>query len=961
MENNNKLSYEQNISYIAKNLDSEGVEIERAIDEANEYAKENSDANPLTDIFSEFNVDTRHAYKMSLAEHLKAQVPIKKIINTANAINCLSKSRNTKLNHEAGLRTLSWVILRLTRQTRVEHIDEKLLTSTLLQLKTASGSFQEKISERYQQSARHFAKVLNELHPASKSGTCFLKTIAVPRGVSYASHVRKLSYLKWHDYFEEYLGTLLLATTKEQRSAFKKFVNYLEHVEAAQEPEVYLCNQSNYSFLQYLEGNKARGIKAAATTMYDFCAHIIREKLTVHEDGEDTALAKQLLSRSEYDRVMRNKVKQDKKKPKPAESTKEIMPTKLILMCKDILTEDDHKWSKSLDSQYFDWLNEDTGNYQRIWCPSLTNLILMQLELPLRKIQAKSLDSGEGDEYKYDVTSQAWVENTSPHANYWLNHEAIAQSRGVLRRVETAKGDSLVLYVNTNKTQDREHAFSETSGYEIPWNNIAVINIVKKQLDWLEVYHPVDKPQDFGSLPTTVFGKKPTKSALEMIPDRFYLFRCKLNNSNALDGPPQEHIIVEFWNELMKELDKRVKELGEDFNIITKEVVSNNAYISLFTPHGLRVSGLTSFYKAGVPIEILSKLVAGHKSLFMTFYYLKLSSEDITETLTEASKKIENNQQAEFKKFLRSVAYDEASKYMHTHKHFPSDSWSSITKGLWEVTSLGICPNAGTLCNEGGPLLKKSNKAKKAVFGPVEGGEGNCIRCRFLITGEAFLIPLMLYGNKLLADAKKLSIKEEKHRKMLEELYSQRSKIAKQSGFSTIPDDLKVEINAAERLLEKATVELDGVLNNLHPTHTITERIRKGIRTGTELIEKKDGDEDDLAYEHISKFKQLNCLVQASRLYPHVADDDLERERDQFIDKVLFQLGKTPISFAPLTDEEKQKASDAFGNYLVSKLNDNELTALESNQAVSLDMLASDIKFDELAEQSSDMLAITTE
>lgn len=961
MGHNNKLTYEQNISYIARNLEAQGDIIERAIDDVIEYASKNSSVYPFTDILSAFNADTRHAYKMSLAEYLKNTAPIITVINTANAIRCLSKSRNAKLSQEAGLRTFSWVIFRLTRQTIIERIDEKLITSTLLQLKSPSGSFKDKVSERYQQSARHFAKVLNELHPASKDGTCFLKAVAVPRYGSAESRVRKSSFPKWGSYFEQYLGELLLATTKEQYAAFKKFLSYLEYVEADQEPEVYLCNQSTYSFLQYLEDNKARAIKSTATLMYDFCAYIIREKLTVNEDGEDTALARQLLSRSEYDRVIRNKVKQDKQKPRPTESTKEIMPTKLILMCKDILTEDDHKWPKSLDSQYFDWLNKDTGDYESVWCPSLTNLILVLLELPLRKIQAKSLDSGEGDEYKYDVTSKAWIENTSPHANYWLNHEAVAQSRGFLRRVETANGDSLVLYVNTNKTQDREHAFSETSGYEIPWNNIAVINIVKKQLDWLEAYHPVDKPQDFGSLPTTVFGKKPTKAAIEMIPDRFYLFRCKLNNLNAIDAPPQEHIIVEFWNELMKELDKRVKELGEDFNIITKEIVSNNAYKSLFTPHGLRVSGLTSFYKAGVPIEILSKLVAGHKSLFMTFYYLKLSSEDITETLTEASKKIENNQQAEFKKFLRSVAYEEASKYMHTHKHFPSNNWSSITEGLWEVTNLGICPNAGTLCNEGGPLLKKSNKAKKAVFGPVEGGEGNCIRCRFLITGEAFLIPLMLYGNKLLADAKKLSLKEEKHRKKLEELYSERSKIAKQSGFSTIPDDLKVEINAAERLLEKATIELDGVLNNLHPTHTITERIRKGIRTGTELIEGKESDEDELAYEHISKFKQLNCLVQASRLYPHVADDDLERERDQFIDKVLFQLGKTPISFAPLTDEEKKKASDAFGNYLVSKLDDNELTALESNQVVSLDMLASDIKFDELAEHSSDVLAIKTE
>jgi len=154
---------------------------------------------------------------------------------------------------------------------------------------------------------------------------------------------------------------------------------------------------------------------------------------------------------------------------------------------------------------------------------------------------------------------------------------------------------------------------------------------------------------------------------------------------------------------------------------------------------------------------------------------------------------------------------------------------------------------------------------------------------------------------------------------------------------------------------------LDDVLNNLHPTHKIISSIRKGNSKSNDLAEYQGETKDDIGYEDISKFKQMNCLVQAARLYPHIVDPDLERERDQFIDKVLFQLGKTPISFAPLTDDEKKAAADAFGNYLVSRLSDNELTALESNQTVSLETLITDTKFKELTDIGSSDILLTSE
>ena len=47
----------------------------------------------------------------------------------------------------------------------------------------------------------------------------------------------------------------------------------------------------------------------------------------------------------------------------------------------------------------------------------------------------------------------------------------------------------------------------------------------------------------------------------------------------------------------------------------------------------------------------------------------------------------------------------------------------------------GECPNGGTLCHIGGPLLSK----KHNVYGPVPGGSRNCVLCRFFVTGPRFL------------------------------------------------------------------------------------------------------------------------------------------------------------------------------------------------------------------------------
>ena len=77
---------------------------------------------------------------------------------------------------------------------------------------------------------------------------------------------------------------------------------------------------------------------------------------------------------------------------------------------------------------------------------------------------------------------------------------------------------------------------------------------------------------------------------------------------------------------------------------------------------------------------------------------------------------------------------------------------STYINSEWPLASLifkdyGICPNAGEKCNEGG--IKEDDIASAKLTAVQAGylGISNCLRCKFFITGPAFI-----GGLKMLAD-----------------------------------------------------------------------------------------------------------------------------------------------------------------------------------------------------------------
>jgi hypothetical protein len=748
-------------------------------------------------------------------------------------------------------------------------------------------------------------------------------------------------YAKWVELAEEWFDTLHVKVTKGHRKALTVFISELESFgDRGHDPLVFLSQPSCKAVVANLKRNHPNRYIEFMRYIYKFTYWILIEYMTKQDDEDDepVCLGYPLLSNHEYSLLVEKGSADDQ----PSQSVKVVLPTKYVYLLKEILTENDFEWPKSLTREYFDYLGAD-GKYTSVWVPTNTYLYLMMLELPLRKIQVAVLDSGEGDDEQYDLASQAWKKNRGVHANYWAALNAVRPQRGVITKIISHSTESVGLYINTNKTKDRDVRYGPESGYIIPWSNQLIIKYVSELRDWQELYNPVKGPTKYADIPNNVLSdSKPSQSVIDESPDRFYLFRSPLTSSGHFPfSPPTNNVLIKFWWSLMEELEKRLRLQGDDSEIVLKRNESTGQVEqTIFSPHGLRVTGLTSLSEAGVPIEILSKIIAGHSSILMTIYYIKYNAGHITEVLNNAKKSIEDNAKENMRLWLKTASFEEAKRFTATND---SDGLQEMLANrnlaaLWQGSALGICPWGGTRCSDGGPLLKRGGKNRSNEHGPVEGGAKNCVRCRHLITGEPWLIELWLHCNSLLEQSTTISREVSDLRRKYETLLLKRREFAINSTTHLIPPSLIAEIKMFEALIDKKSQEVDDVLLNAHATHNLIEQIKliqsKNVDSSTtenEISMISNSEVDDLDYIETTKFFAQDALTQASRIYPHIADARVEQERNQFMDQILYNNCIAPISLSPLTPEQKSSASDALARLLLSRVGARECENLHNN------------------------------
>lgn len=609
---------------------------------------------------------------------------------------------------------------------------------------------------------------------------------------------------------------------------------------------------------------------------------------------------------------------------RPAEAKSRPLPMRLYRMTREILAEGETGWP-GRTGLCRETIIDHIGMATTIYCPVMPTLFLSLFELPLRVGQMKRLDSGEGDVERFDADVMSWCRNTGPSAGYWAKEPGNDVNRGYAHRLD-GQPPITGFAVNTNKTG---------SPYVVPWQNEELHRMLFRLKIWQETYNPISSP--IGPILYVDGADDAEAGKLDDYPEIFPLFRLPVDRRSGRQGcPPNGRRTNEFWQQLMAELERRWNETNapeDHIKIVSRQEKTGQPYGAKYNPHGLRVAGLTLMVQTKVPIEVVSKLVAGHKTILMTLYYAKLDPASVHAALEEAAQSREAEMVAASVRDFKSMAFEAAQRraaFISDDGLRAATAMDPTNKMLWSDTGLGICPWDGTRCADGGPILrrdKRPNGSEFNLYAPVEGGERNCVLCRHFVTGPAWRTPLWLYGTKLTRQLASKAARIGQLQQEVDQLYlrattgdGQRQRVSR-------------EIERHELEINRLSHEQETLGKAIWNVHRLLE-----ICTDIDASQTPDGSQDGalivndqtsvVEYVGVSEFEQAAIITAAGRIYPVVQDAEAEAARDRFLDAVLWHSGGQPLTLAPLSEEAKRRGLDALASLILQRVEREEIAAL---------------------------------
>jgi hypothetical protein len=559
-------------------------------------------------------------------------------------------------------------------------------------------------------------------------------------------------------------------------------------------------------------------------------------------------------------------------------SVRTALPSRMTRELLQILIEDDWAWARQ-QRQDFVSVTED-GVERDEWCRVRASALALLLLLPLRPFQVRMLESGEGD--TQNCRNGEWVANEGPHAPKLKK----PVRRGVLRAFPVPTDKTITgFFINTNKSVDRLPG-EEERGYEIPWQHEQAIRVIEELRDWQERYNPVEQ-----SLPWSEIDEELIRLATKMRPDgAFFLFRDP--NGHTPNQPLTYGRLKGLWVKLLAELERRYAQRGERLPsgapiLLTKRVTNRKGktvIVALFDLHSLRVSLITMLSTEGkVPLETLSRCIAGHASILMTLYYVKDVGQT-AECMAEASKKIDAASQQQFARFLRSQ--DRKAAGIVSNDPLAITLLDQQPEVSWKFMSMGVCPVGGTMCAKGGPPLP----GQPGKHGPVPGGSQNCARCRFFLTGPAFLYGLASEFNltslRLEKSATEWRTAQAERRALEDERFD-----TEQAG--SVFDEAKLA--RAHGRVETAETRVLALAENLQALSTLVERSAATqasvSSSGLNLV--LGGTLGDLkaVVRETQRLELLDAVCQAATLHPNSEELEASLRRNVELHQLLDRRG----------------------------------------------------------------------
>ncbi len=546
-----------------------------------------------------------------------------------------------------------------------------------------------------------------------------------------------------------------------------------------------------------------------------------------------------------------------------------------------------------------------------LWSPVRSVAIYVKLEVALRTHQVRFLDSGEGDTWRYvwDAQGGRFERNDTPFAP---DSEARPSQRGVFHRQADAKGAGL--FINTNKTADINKD-EDKKGYVIPWTNVELLYWLEKLRNWQERYNPVDGPMPWTKLEARYFSARPAEVLLAERSPAFFLFREPTDQQRNRAKPVLDGNLQTLWYKLLIRLeaelvkDEEKDSLGNPIRLVNPD--GDGTYFPL---HAMRVSLITGLImEGGLPIEVVSKLIAGHHNLIQTIYYTKIGIDHMNKLMADAELKMTENEARGHKIFLMRHGRDEINQ------RFASVSEDGVTAAMNQQSEAGfvfddkgICPVGCAMCDVGGEKLNEAKSRNDYASVPGYPRERNCIRCRFFLTGPAWLPALNAKFNHISYEAMLAAERYNHFSEQVAALEEQRAECEAKGSLFTGSFDLEKK----SALLEAETQSLDRWVTDLQSIQRLILRCieinRNAAKDGLQLV--AAGTLFDIQTALTVTESELHSIEVQCRnavIYPEIDGRQPTIRRSQLLDALL-HANKKPLLFSRLSVEQQLQAGNAM-------------------------------------------------
>ena len=765
---------------------------------------------------------------------------------------------------------------------------------------------------------------------------------------------------EWKAYTEEWIKTVIrgkLETLAALSSFFKKYIIAMNLTRSVQEfvSKTYEVPDF-YEILYSAHGEQTVALKKAKK-LVAFIDWILEEKCSVEDDYGKTLIP------AEFHNPLTKYLPDHVESYNKSESDKNVLPYRYIKELRNMLVPTDAlnfrdltlaqeltdssrsggDWyivdksivdESDLDCVYrkrkasaYEIKNKDCSEYvYEMWCPVRTICLLTKLMLPIRTYQARMLDSGEMDTYKYVQTDKykygKWVRNDSPLSQ---GTDRKTCEKGVLRKFidPTTNLEMTGFFINTNKTADINKDEAD-KGYNMPWQYEEMQYWLAKLRDWQQKYNPISRPTAWTELTVTQLGQPKDVRVLKAMGNATFLFRDAASENKHL---PLRRKALEkpLWYKLLQYLEQKTNQNTTTEAEQNLKFVHDDSHETTYYPlHSLRVSLITAFaLEGGVPMPVLSKCIAGHARLVMTLYYTKMGISYITDTMKKADTEILKQDQESFERFIKDAKYKqlEIGSAVNDTAAYDAVLNAQKSKASIVMSDKGICPKGCFGCDTGGTYV--NDETDKVTYGPVQGYPAhNCVRCRWFITGPAFLPGLVNHFNVLSYEMSETFKRVTRYQKESEELENSKYK-AEQHGeiFEQYEELLKYD-----QLLQQELQKGDDIANNLNATLRLIDKCQKISKSGndndsssTQLV--SVGTVQDVGFmleSEADEMHQLQAICNGAELFPETDASKALLKRSQIIDMTLLFNKKQPVMFT-LSEEEQLLAGNQFMRLLIKR------------------------------------------